>query len=336
VKTTTSRPKPVREAPPPSSTNPFPVDSSDSEALDDSNPFASQASTTAATTAQLPPTSSNPFGDIESSDSEYPDNEISKPTNAAKYETYDKTMNPFESAFNAVPETTPAAVNTKVKRPAPKKPSRPPMRPPPPDQNKLRSSTVTSSDHSTGSGDAVKRPTTKASTKRTAPSAPVAPRRPNYSQIDYDAKLEHLERVAYEMSQIALEMDELEETINEPRPSKFTQDRWDELVKRKTEATMLQNKLLLEKELYEVCEQHCTIEYKMRVLNSKAVRSDQEERELDILGQRLSRIINTKAQIDEQLHPTGPDPTAGCKKSKKKGLTMGLGKSFKRLTLKPK
>lgn len=326
--------------------NPFgSVGSSDDDDLDESNPFAVETkqdrmSSGDHSSTSKPTATTNPFGDVSSDDSEdqYPgDTSTPKPANASKYETYDKRLNPFEETFAAKP----APGRPTSKRPAPRRPAKPPSRPPPPSLSKIksmqapsnlappmftksRSETVTSSETS-GSG--------KASTKRTAPPAPIGPRKPNDSQINYEATLEGIQNGAEELAKIVLEMDDLEPTINEPRPSKFTQDRWNELVTRKTEITMQQNKLLLEKELYEVCEHYCRTEHKMRMLHSKAVRTPEEEEELDRLGDRLQRIVNTKVQIDDQLNRA---QAPALKRNKKKTLKMGIGKSIKRLTLKPK
>jgi len=170
--------------------------------------------------------------------------------------------------------------------------------------------------------------------KRSAPNTPVAPPRPNDSDVDLELTVKQLEESKFELEQVTEEMIELEPTINEPRPSKFSVERWEELLKKQGHLVILLNELQLKKELYDICEHHRKVEFEMRVLASKSMRTMPEEQKLDNLGARLQRIMNQKMQIDEQLHPAGPEVDKGMKK-KKKGGFGGFSKGLaKKLTIK--
>lgn len=310
------------------SSNPFGSESEEEE-LDENNPFAESET-------KKEKVSSNPFGD-PSSDEEYPNNKIT-PKNS-KIDTYDRSgLNPFGPEPKNTPEAklknTKSSIKSPKHRAAPKLPNgHKPHRPPPPSKEKLERRQTLSSDGDgsrevSDSGSSFNSKQKCCSTKqRSAPSTPVAPPRPNESDVDIGLTEKKLSELKFELENITNEMEELEPVINEPRPSKFSETRWAELLKRQGDLVLQLNDLQLRKELYEVCEQHRKIEYEMRVLASKSVRTVPEEQRLDNLGMRLQRIINQKMQIDEQLNPAGPEVDKGMKK-KKKSMLKGFAKKL--------
>jgi len=352
-KTPKDQPTPLRNQKPAESTNPFGGDSEDE--LDESNPFGEPNLNITEKSEQ----SNNPFGDVESSgEDEYPDNKIIT-KKSKNQDTYDRSgRNPFgpgpdpvylpEEESNSVKianklfnKLKPNTITSPKHRAAPKLPKgHKPSRPPPPSKEKLeRRATMSSEgdncskseDNSSLNGSVTASSSVK---KRSAPNTPVAPPRPNDSDVDVELTIKQLEESKFELEQVTEEMVELEPTINEPRPSKFSVERWEELLKKQGQLVMSLNELQLKKELYDICENHRRVEYEMRVLASKSMRTMPEEQKLDNLGARLQRIMNQKMQIDEQLHPAGPEVDRGMKK-KKKSMLGGLSKGLaKKLTIK--
>lgn len=116
-------------------------------------------------------------------------------------------------------------------------------------------------------------------------------------------------------------MEQLQPLIeNEATADKKDKKRFEKILIKQTELQLEQNDLLLKKELYLLCDKHSEVEHQIRVIQGKAVKTSKDEEILDELATKLSRIVNQKAALEDQINPEMMPVSPAVEKKKKSGL----------------
>ena len=201
--------------------------------------------------------------------------------------------------------------------------------------------------------------------RRRAPDAPVGKPRENDSNIDIQLVESRLELVSEELQDINQKINDLQpilekmrsdlekieaeksHTTSETKDKKSdksekplknpfagakqkaienTEKQWNDLIIKTQNLTLEQSDLLLQKELFNLADKHSLIEHQIRVLTGKAIKDENDEGNLDQLMIKLSRVVNQKAALEEQLYGnkngetaskiTGSDDKISTKKKK--------------------
>jgi len=158
------------------------------------------------------------------------------------------------------------------------------------------------------------------SPKRRAPDAPQVAKRENDSNIDLNKVLDRLDRINLDLGEIREEMNRLQPVISAEAATKADKKKWDKIVVTQTELTIEQSVLFLKKELYQLCDRHGEIEHEIRNIQGKSLKSGEDESRLEELCVKLTRIVNQKALLEDQINPQ--NGLGGGDLKKKKGMSI--------------